>query len=80
MAYVICQPCIGTKELACVDVCPVDCIQGGPDHEQMYIDPQTCTDCGACLPVCPVSAIFFEPEVPEKWHSFIIRNADFFKK
>jgi NAD-dependent dihydropyrimidine dehydrogenase PreA subunit len=79
LAYVICQPCIGTKELACVDVCPVDCIQGGPDEEQMYIDPAACTDCGACEPVCPVSAIFYEPDVPPKWQGFIAKNAEFFK-
>lgn len=79
MAYVICEPCIGAKNLACVDVCPVDCIQGGPDHEQMYIDPAACTDCDACVPACPVSAISAEAEVPSKWHSFIRRNAEFFK-
>ncbi|HKV39563.1 MAG TPA: ferredoxin family protein [Blastocatellia bacterium] len=74
----ICEPCIGTKELQCVDVCPVDCIQG--DGRQMYIDPVTCTDCGACEPACPVSAIFFEPDVPQKWQSFIATNAGFFKQ
>ncbi len=26
MAYVIAEPCIGTKDTACVDACPVDCI------------------------------------------------------
>ena len=26
MAYIICEPCVGTKDTACVDVCPVDCI------------------------------------------------------
>ena len=79
MAYVICEPCISAKELACVDVCPVDCIQGGPGEEQMYIDPQTCTDCAACEPACPVSAIFFEPHVPQKWQSYVLKNAGFFK-
>ncbi len=79
MAYVICQPCIGAKELACVDVCPVDCIQGGPDQPQMYIDPVTCIDCGDCVVACPVSAIFFEADVPAKWQGFIGKNADFFK-
>src|SRR5579862_583502 len=29
MAYVIAEPCIGTKDTACVDVCPVDCIHTG---------------------------------------------------
>ena len=80
MAYVICEPCIGAKTLACVDVCPVDCIQCGPDEEQMYIDPHTCTDCGACEPVCPVSAIFFQSYVPEKWQGFINLNANFFRE
>jgi ferredoxin len=78
LAFVICEPCIGAKELYCVDVCPVDCIQGGPNEEQMYIDPVTCTDCAACEPVCPVSAIFVESEVPAKWQSFIAKNANFF--
>jgi len=30
----------------------------------MYIDPDTCIDCGACVPECPYSAIFPEDEVP----------------
>ena len=79
MTYVICEPCIGAKELACVDVCPVDCIQGGPDEPQMYIDPVACIDCAACEPACPVSAIFSEAEVPARWQPFIKKNADFFK-
>ena len=79
MAYVICEPCIGAKELACVDVCPVDCIQGGPNENQMYIDPTACTDCAACEPACPVSAIFLDSDVPAKWQSFIGRNAMFFQ-
>jgi NAD-dependent dihydropyrimidine dehydrogenase PreA subunit len=64
MAYVIAEPCIGTKDTACVDVCPVDCIhprKDEPDHEgvkQLFINPAECIDCGACVPVCPVTAIF----------------------
>ena len=64
MAYVIAEPCIGTKDTACVDACPVDCIHPKKDEEKhgteemLYIDPVECIDCGACVPVCPVSAIF----------------------
>jgi len=70
MAYVIAEPCIGVKDTACVDACPVDCIHpkkntsyedgrpGFEDVQQLYIDPVECIDCGACVPVCPVSAIF----------------------
>ena len=70
MAFVIAEPCIGTKDTACVDACPVDCIHpkkgttyddGRPSFDevsQLYIDPIECIDCGACVPVCPVSAIF----------------------
>jgi ferredoxin len=46
----------------------------------MYIDPALCIDCAACGPVCPVSAIFVESEVPAKWQGFIKKNADFFKQ
>ena len=33
MAYVIAEPCIGTKDTACVDACPVDCIHPKKDED-----------------------------------------------
>src|SRR5690348_5064990 len=84
MAYVIAEPCIGTKDTACVDACPVDCIHPKKDSEKyateelLYIDPVECIDCGACVPVCPVSAIFALDDLPEKWSSFTERNAKYF--
>ena len=80
MAYVICEPCIGATNLACVDVCPVDCIQGGRDQEQMYIDPATCIDCDACVPACPVSAIFPLDDLPEKWQNFTPINTEYYQR
>ena len=86
MAYVIAEPCIGTKDTACVDACPVDCIhpkKDEPNHEAeelLYIDPVECIDCGACVPVCPVSAIFALDDLPEKWADFTQRNAAYYGK
>ncbi len=79
MAYVICQPCIGTKDKACVEVCPVDCVQGKEEDPQMYINPEECIDCAACEPVCPVLAIFIEEEVPDEWKNFIELNRRYFR-
>ena len=82
MAYVIAEPCIGTKDTACVDACPVDCIHPRKDEDafandtQLYIDPVECIDCGACVPVCPVSAIFAQDDLPEKWKHFAEINAN----
>ncbi len=84
MAYVIAEPCIGTKDTACVDACPVDCIHPKKDEEKfggeqmLYIDPVECIDCGACVPVCPVSAIFALEDLPEQWADFAQKNAAFF--
>lgn len=84
MAYVIAEPCIGTKDSACVDACPVDCIHPKKDEEgfeganQLFIDPVECIDCGACVPVCPVSAIFTADDLPEKWKSYEQINAQHF--
>ncbi|HET6386275.1 MAG TPA: ferredoxin [Armatimonadota bacterium] len=77
MTYVITEPCIGTKDKACVDVCPVDCIYEG--EEQLFIHPDECIDCGACEPECPVDAIFEADFVPDQWKNYIETNADFFK-
>jgi NAD-dependent dihydropyrimidine dehydrogenase PreA subunit len=86
MAYVIAEPCIGTKDTACVDVCPVDCIHPRKDEapfesaKQLFINPDECIDCGACVPVGPVTAIFAMEDLPEKWSSFAKVNTDFYKK
>ncbi len=46
----------------------------------IYIDPIECIDCGACVPVCPVSAIFALDDLPEKWAAFTEVNAQYFKR
>jgi ferredoxin len=80
MTYIITEPCIGTKDTACIDSCPVDCIHPRSDEEefeeavQLFIDPEECIDCGACVPECPVEAIFPEDEVPEEWQKYIDIN------
>ena len=84
MAYVIAEPCIGTKDNSCVEVCPVDCIHPTPDEpgydaaEMLYIDPEECIDCDACVEACPVDAIFADFEVPEKHDYALDVNAEFF--
>src|SRR5205809_3176831 len=77
MPYVITEACINTKDRACVDVCPVDCIYEGPD--QLYIHPDECIDCGACEPECPVTAIFPEEDVPGNLKQYIAKNRDVFQ-
>src|SRR5690606_32707461 len=58
MSHYIAEPCIGTKDTACVAVCPVDCIHPTKEEadfataEMLYIDPDTCIDCGLCVDEC----------------------------
>ncbi|WP_327722949.1 ferredoxin family protein (plasmid) [Streptomyces sp. NBC_00490] len=77
MTYVIAQPCVEVKDKACIDECPVDCIYEGP--RMLYIHPDECVDCGACEPVCPVEAIFYEDDLPEQWSAFGPANAEVFE-
>jgi ferredoxin len=74
MSYVVCQPCHDCKYTDCVVVCPMDCFY--EDDMQLYIDPQDCIDCEACVPECPVEAIFHDSRVPAAWTGFIQLNAD----
>lgn len=86
MPYVIAEPCIGVKDTACVNACPVDCIHPRKDEAgfegapQLYINPVECIDCGACVPVCPVSAIFAEADLPEQWAQYVEINAKHYEK
>jgi NAD-dependent dihydropyrimidine dehydrogenase PreA subunit len=76
MTYVIALPCVDVLDRACVEECPVDCIYEGA--RALYIQPDECVDCGACEPVCPVEAIFYEDDLPAAWSVFTADNAAFF--
>lgn len=73
MTFVVCEPCIKCKFTDCVSVCPVACFKEGAN--MLVIDPDECIDCGVCVDECPVTAIFPEEEVPEKWESYTELNA-----
>ena len=84
MTFVITDPCIDTKDTACVDVCPVDCIHPRKDEPEfatatmLYIHPEECIDCGACVPACPVAAIYDAPEsTPASQKTLVEANAIF---
>ena len=74
MAHVVTQPCAGCKYTDCVVVCPMECFYG--DAAQLYVDPDDCIDCGACVPECPVEAIFLDADVPARWSGYVALNAD----
>jgi ferredoxin len=74
VAHVVTEPCVNCKYTDCVVVCPMECFYG--DESQLYIDPEDCIDCGACIPECPVEAIFQEADVPGKWAGYVRLNAD----
>ncbi len=78
MTYIIAEPCIGVKDKSCVDACPVDCIYEA--GEQLIINPEECIDCAACEPVCPVTAIFAEEDVPQgdNWDKYSDLNYTYF--
>jgi NAD-dependent dihydropyrimidine dehydrogenase PreA subunit len=83
MAYVITANC--TKDELCVEACPVDCIHpkqdeaGFAEAEQLFIDPDGCIDCGACIPVCPTSSIYMVSDMPADLAHFVEKNAAHFK-
>ncbi len=85
MPHFITQACIGVKDGSCVAVCPVDCIHPRKDEpdfataEMLYINPETCIDCGLCVDECPVKAIFSEDDLPDSLEAFIAKNAAYYE-
>lgn len=82
MTFVISHGCC--NDGSCITVCPVQCIRprpGDPDFtssEQLYIDPETCIDCGACQDECPVEAIHSDWDLPEELGEYLAINAEYF--
>src|SRR5215210_7958570 len=74
MAHVVAEPCFDCKYTDCVVVCPVDCFYEGA--QMLFIHPEECIDCEACVPECPVEAIFHEDNLPDDWKEFTALNAE----
>ena len=72
MTYIVNDMCIKCKLMDCVEICPVDCFYEG--ENMIVINPDECIDCGACIPECPVEAIFADTDVPEEEEAWVERN------
>jgi NAD-dependent dihydropyrimidine dehydrogenase PreA subunit len=77
LAYTITEACVGVKDASCVAVCPVNCIVATDADDMYFIDADLCIDCGACIPECPVDAIFVEAEVPAALSGWVAVNHDY---
>jgi len=56
----------------------VECFYEG--EQMLYIHPDECIDCEACVPECPVEAIFHEDNLPVEWSSYTALNAEMAEK
>ena len=77
MTHIVTSLCV--RDRGCIDVCPVECmVPGNPSSEfpWIYIDPDTCIDCGACVSECPVQAIYPDGDVPAQWVKYVALNKE----
>lgn len=74
VTFVVTEDCHRCRFTDCVSVCPVDCFRG--DADMLYIDPRRCIDCGACVPECPVDAIYPEGSLPDDQAAWLVINAE----
>jgi len=85
MTYVITEPCVGTLDAACAEACPVECIHPAPGEEGhdratiLYVDPEACIDCSACMEVCPVGAPLADEDVPAHLAPFAAINRAYYE-
>jgi ferredoxin len=75
MTHVVSARCIDCRYTDCSEVCPVECFYEVEDPAMLVIDPETCIDCMACVPACPVNAIYSDAEVPEHYAEWVELNA-----
>ena len=74
MPHIVTESCNDCKYTDCCVVCPVECFY--QDDKMLYIDPNDCIDCEACVPECPVEAIYSEANVPAQWTSYVQLNKE----
>jgi len=82
VAHVILGHCC--KDASCVRVCPQNCIHPAPGEdgfastETLFIDPDSCIDCTACVDACPASAVKSEHALTPAELPYAARNREFF--
>ncbi len=74
MTTVVTDNCQRCRFTDCVTVCPVACFHG--DEEMLYIDNVVCIDCAACIPLCPVQAIYEDMDLPDDKLHWVDINAE----
>lgn len=74
MTYIVTEDCVDCKYTDCAAVCPVEAFHELPDR--LYINAETCIDCDACVPECPVEAIFPDTAVPDHFQDWIAINIE----
>lgn len=74
MPHVVTDNCHLCRFTECVTVCPVRCFHA--DSARLYIDPEVCIDCGACVPACPVRAIADAFDLDDEGDAWIDRNRE----
>ncbi len=78
MAHVVTERCVDCRYTDCCAVCPVDCFYEIASPAMLVIDPETCIDCGLCVPECPIQAIWSEDELPDAYSDWLDRNGELF--
>ena len=78
MPHIVTERCVDCKHTVCVSVCPVDCFHEG--DTRLWIDPDECIDCAACVPECPEEAIFALEDLPPEYEQDVALNAEKSKK
>jgi len=74
MATFVTENCVDCRFTDCVTVCPVECFH--KDENMVYIDPEVCIDCSACVPKCPVHAIYEDTDYPEDKEPWLAINRE----
>lgn len=74
MPHVVTDNCHLCRFTECVTVCPVRCFHA--DEARLYIDPDVCIDCGACVSLCPVHAISDAFDLDDEGDAWIARNRE----
>ncbi|MBI2922951.1 MAG: ferredoxin family protein [Planctomycetes bacterium] len=78
MPHIVTERCVDCRYTDCATVCPVQCFWELQSPAMLVIDPDTCIDCGLCIPECPVHAIYPEDDVPEPYKPWIAKNRELF--